>query len=403
MLAIEGGTPVRQTDYPTWPQFGVEEEEALIRSLRQGQWWRVHGSENTLFEAEFAAHHGAPYAVAVANGTVAIELALQALGIGPGDEVIVPAFTFISTSMACQRIGATAVPVDVLPTSLCIDPSAVERALSARTRAIIPVHMSGHLCDMDALCQLAERHGLHIIQDAAHAHGARGRDRKAIGEWGTLACFSFQNFKLMTAGEGGLVLCPTEALRDRVYLHANCGRPPGDRSYRHTVVGTNARLNEFSAAVLRSQLQRLDAQTARRERNAAVLAGALAKVRGVTPQARLPDATVHPHYMYVFCLDDVAGRPAVDRARFVDCLIAEGIPAFRAYEALYNIPSFWLDPAPRGTASDLAAMCPNSERVARTGVWIHHRALLGSETDTLDIATAIEKVLAACDQRETAK
>ncbi len=393
-LAIDGGTPVRKSSYPAWPQFESEEEEALIRSLRQGQWWRVHGSENTQFEAEFAAHHEAPHALAVTNGTVAIELALQALGIGRGDEVIVPAFTFISTSMACQRIGATAVPVDVLPTSLCIDPAAIKLAISERTKAVIPVHMSGHLCDMDAVCTLAQRHGLFVIQDAAHAHGARGRDRKAIGAWGTLACFSFQNFKLMTAGEGGMVLCPTQELRDRVYLHANCGRPLGDRRYQHTVVGTNARLNEFSAAVLRAQLTRLDAQTAVRERNATVLTRALAEVPGVRVQAHLDDATVHPHYMYIFCLEQRAGQPALDRDHVVDCLIAEGLPAFRAYEALYNVPSFWVDPAPRGTPSDYAATCPHSEHVARNGIWIHHRALLGSEADALDIAKAVEKVLA---------
>lgn len=396
-LAIDGGAPVRQSEYPAWPQYGIEEETALLRSLRQGQWWRVHGNENVQFEAEFAAHHRAPYAMALANGTVAIEVALQALGVGCGDEVIVPAFTFVSTSMACQRIGATPVPVDVLPTSLCIDPAAVEAAVTLKTKAIIPVHMSGHFCDMVALRALSDRHGLAIIQDAAHAHGARGPQGKAIGEWGTLACFSFQNFKLMTAGEGGLVLCPSEELRDKVYLHANCGRPQGDRNYQHTVVGTNGRMSEFSAAVLRAQLARLDAQTVVRERNAAILTRALESIEGVRPQAHLTDASVHPHYMYIFSLKPLAGRTPIDRAWFVDALIAEGIPAYRAYEALYNIPCTWLDPAPVGTASDFAGLCPNSERVARTGVWIHHRALLGSESDTLDIAKAIGKVLAWLD------
>lgn len=392
-LAIDGGTPVRQSAYPVWPQFDDEEEAGLLRSLRQGQWWRVHGGENVEFEAEFARHHGAPYAMAVANGTVAIELALQALGIGPGDEVIVPAFTFISTSMACQRIGATAVPADVHRSSFCLDPASAEAAITSRTKAIIPVHMSGHFCDMVALSDLASRHGLAIIQDAAHAHGARGPQGKAVGEWGTLACFSFQNFKLMTAGEGGLILCPTQELRDKVYVYANCGRPAGDRSYQHTVLGTNGRLPEFSAAVLRAQLKRLDKQTAIRERNAAALTRMLAELPGVAVQAHLPDAAVHPHYMYIFCLEPRAGEPSIDRMRFVDCLIAEGIPAYRAYEALYNIPSFWLNPAPAGTAADFAALCPNSERVAKNGIWIHHRALLGTEADTADIAKAINKVL----------
>ena len=119
----------------------------------------------------------------------------------------------------------------------------------------------------------------------------------------------------------------------------------------------------------------------------------LAELPGVAVQAHLPDAAVHPHYMYIFCLEPRAGEPSIDRMRFVDCLIAEGIPAYRAYEALYNIPSFWLNPAPAGTAADFAALCPNSERVAKNGIWIHHRALLGTEADTADIAKAINKVL----------
>ncbi|WP_339434677.1 DegT/DnrJ/EryC1/StrS family aminotransferase [Pseudomonas orientalis] len=393
-LALHGGTPVRQTPYPSWPQFGAAEEIALLRSLHQGQWWRMQGNENLNFEKAFAQLHGAHSAFAVANGTVAIEIALQAAGIVAGDEVIVPAFTFISTSMACQRIGAIAIPVDVLPDTLCIDPAAVEANIGPRTRAIIPVHMSGHMCDMVSLLSIADRHQLVIIQDAAHAHGARGYGDTGIGEYGTLACFSFQNFKLMTAGEGGLVLCPNEELREKVFLYGNCGRPQGDRSYQHTVVGTNARLSEFSAAVLSAQLTRLDVQTQVRQRNAALLFEVLQRSGLVTPQARTEDAHTHPYYMFVFTLNTPSGQAQWDRNQVVEALIAEGIPAFRAYQALYRIPSFWQPPAPsRHDLAHYIGACPVSEQVAQHGIWIHHRALLGNEQDTLDIATAITKVL----------
>jgi 3-amino-5-hydroxybenzoate synthase len=398
-LAIDGGTPVREAAYPAWPHFDGAEETALLRSLHQGQWWRVSGAETVAFEQEFAAYHGAEYAVAVTNGTVALEVALLAGGICPGDEVIVPAFTFISTSMACQRIGAIAVPVDVAANSYCIDPAAVHTRITARTRAIIPVHLSGHFCDMDALAAIADEHSLLIIQDAAHANGATGTGGKPIGAWNTLACFSFQNFKLMTAGEGGLVLCPTKELRDRVYLYSNCGRPAGDRSYQHTVVGTNGRMNEFSAAVLRVQLGRLAEQSARREHNAALLTKVLADTPGVRAQGHTAQATAHPHYMYMVTLEAAADGRLPDRNRVVDCLAAEGIPANRAYQALYRIPSFWLDPAPALTKEQLIAACPVTEHVAANGIWIHHRALLGSEQDTLDIARAIDKVLNAANPR----
>lgn len=393
-LALHGGTPVRQAPYPSWPQFGAAEESALLRSLHQGHWWRMQGNENLNFEKAFAQLHGAHSAFAVANGTVAIEIALQAAGIVAGDEVIVPAFTFISTSMACQRIGATAIPVDVLSDTFCIDPAAVEANIGPRTRAIIPVHMSGHMCDMVRLLSIADRHQLVIIQDAAHAHGARGRADTGIGEYGTLACFSFQNFKLMTAGEGGLVLCPNEELREKVFLYGNCGRPQGDRSYQHTVVGTNARLSEFSAAVLSAQLTRLDFQTQVRQRNAALLFEVLERSGLVTPQARTQDAHTHPYYMFVFTLNTRSGQAKWDRNHVVEALIAEGIPAFRTYQALYRIPSFWQPPAPsEHNLAHYIAACPVSEQVAQHGIWIHHRALLGNEQDTLDIATAITKVL----------
>jgi 3-amino-5-hydroxybenzoate synthase len=392
-LAIDGGTPAIEHDLPAWPYYDQAEETALLRSLHQGQWWRASGEENVRFEAEFAAHHGADHAVTVSNGTVAIELAMLALGIRPGDEIIVPAFTFISTSMAFQRIGAIPVCVDVLADTYCIDPSAVEAAVTPRTRAIIPVHMSGHFADMDALIAIANKYDLAVIQDAAHAHGAAGAGGKRVGEWGTLATFSFQNFKLMTAGEGGIVTCPDAELRERIFLYSNCGRPGSDRAYQHVVVGTNARLGEFSAAVLRAQLKRLDQQTSVREANAALLRDELRDVPEVRVQGRGADATVHPHYMFMMTLEADGRSQPLDRNRVVDCLIAEGVPAARAYQALYRVPSFWLEAAPKVEQSELIRSCPVTEHIAANGLWIHHRALLGTRDDTLAVASALRKVL----------
>lgn len=395
-LAIDGGTPVRANDYPAWPQFDENEEKALLRSLHQGTWWRANGEENEKLEKEFAAFHKAGHALTVSNGTVALEIALQAGGIGPADEVIVPAFTFVSTSMAAQRIGAVPVAVDVLPDSYCIDPKAIETAITSKTKAIIPVHMSGHFCDMPRIMQIAERHNLLVVQDAAHAHGAVGPEGKSVGEWGTMACFSFQNFKLMTAGEGGIITCPTEQLREQAFLISNCGRPANDRNYQHVTVGVNARLPEFSASVLRSQLQRLEQQTITREANASLLSSLLRDDDRLKIQGHSDQAMVHPHYMYMFTLESRA-KNSIDRNHFVECLKAEGLPAFVAYQALYRIPCFNLAPTAGVPLEQYALRCPVTEHIAARGIWLHHRALLGNEADTRDVAAAIGKVLDAHD------
>lgn len=198
------GVVRRAPELPAWPQYSDEERNGLIRALEQGQWWRMGGSEVDSFEREFGDYHGADYTLAVTNGTHALELALQVLGVGPGTEVIVPAFTFISSSQAAQRLGAVAVPVDVDLNTYCIDPAAAAAAVTSRTKAIMPVHMAGQISDMDALAKLSADTGVPLLQDAAHAHGAQWQGRK-VGELGSVAAFSFQNGKLMTPGEGGAV------------------------------------------------------------------------------------------------------------------------------------------------------------------------------------------------------
>jgi 3-amino-5-hydroxybenzoate synthase len=229
--------------------------------------------------------------------------------------------------------------------------------------------------------------GVSLIQDAAHAHGARW-DGRRVGELGTMACFSFQNGKLMTAGEGGAVTFPTPELREQAFVMHNCGRPATDRFYRHEVASSNFRLGEFAGAVLRAQLRRLDQQTRLRERRQARLDGMLAEL-GVIPQGRDPRCEVHPHYMVMFRLD---GSPA-DRDAVVDALVAEGVPAYVNYPPVYHPPAFWLGPRPEGDAAHWAARCPNAEEIGRRGIWLHHRVLLGEDSDLDDVVMALDKVL----------
>jgi 3-amino-5-hydroxybenzoate synthase len=368
-------------EFPSWPQFGAEERTGLIRALEQGQWWRVTGTEVDAFEQEFAEYHGAEHALAVTTGTHALELALQ---------VLVPAFTFISSSQAAQRLGAIAVPVDVDPDIYCIDVSAAEAAIGPNTQAIMPVHMAGQVADMDALAKLSADSGVPLLQDAAHAHGARWQGKK-VGGLGSVAAFSFQNGKLMTAGEGGAVLFPDAEIYEEAFVRHTCGRPRGDQGYFHTVSGSNFRLNEFSAAVLRAQLSRLDEQIAVREQRWPVLAALLAELPGVVPQGRDERCDRNPHYMAMFRVPGIGERR---RAALVDTLTQRGIPAFVAFRAVYRTDAFWETGAPDLSVDQLAHRCPNSEALSQDCVWLHHRVLLGSEAQMHEIVSVLADVLA---------
>ncbi|MFE7270610.1 DegT/DnrJ/EryC1/StrS family aminotransferase [Streptomyces sp. NPDC057623] len=382
-------TVQRNLNFPEWPQYDDAEKTGLIRALEQGQWWRIGGQEVELFEEEFAAYHGAPHALAVTSGTHALELALQVMGVGPGTEVIVPAFTFISSSQAAQRLGAVAVPVDVDPTTYCIDVQATEAAVTDRTRAIMPVHMAGVVADMDALEKLSADSGVGLLQDAAHAHGAEWRGRR-VGDLGSVAAFSFQNGKLMTAGEGGAVTFPEAEQYELAFLRHSCGRPRTDRSYLHRTSGSNFRMNEFSASVLRAQLARLDSQIETREQRWPLLAELLSGIPGVEPQGGDARCTRNPHYMAMF---RIPGITEERRNAVVDTLIERGLPAFAAFRAVYRTAAFWEMAAPEEGVEDIARRCPNSEALTRDCVWLHHRTLLGTEEQMHAIADVVADVL----------
>lgn len=384
-------SPLPTPEYPAWPQFDDTERAALERALVQGQWWRLGGGEVAAFEQEFAEYHGGRYALAVTNGTHALELALQTMGIGPGDEVIVPAITFISSSQAVQRLGAVSVPVDVDLETFCIDADAAAAAITPRTKAIMPVHMAGLMSDMDALAKLSADSGVPLLQDAAHAHGAHWRGQR-VGELGSVAAFSFQNGKLMTAGEGGAVLFTDEEMYEHAFLRHSCGRPRTDRRYLHQIAGTNMRLNEFSAAVLRAQLSRLDGQIELREQRWPVLSRLLADIPGVRPQADDERADRNPHYMAMFRLP---GWNEERRNALVDSLVGAGVPAFAAFRAIYRTDAFWEINSPDETVDQVAARCPNAEAISQDCVWLHHRTLLASEQALEQTAAIVAELVRA--------
>ncbi|MEV4057763.1 3-amino-5-hydroxybenzoate synthase [Amycolatopsis sp. NPDC049688] len=377
--------------FPQWPHYDEAEREGLIRALEQGLWWRMGGDEVNSFEREFAEHHGAEHALAVTNGTHALELALQCMDVGPGTEVIVPAFTFISSSQAAQRLGAVAVPVDVDPDTYCIDVAAAADAITPRTKVIMPVHMAGLMADMDALAKLSADTGVQILQDAAHAHGARWQGKR-VGELGTVATFSFQNGKLMTAGEGGAVLFPEKEMHERAFLRHSCGRPKNDTRYLHLIAGSNMRLNEFSASVLRAQLSRLDDQIALRDERWALLSRLLSGIDGVVPQGDDPRADRNSHYMAMF---RIPGITEERRNALVEKLVSAGLPAFAGFRAIYRTDAFWEIGAPDESLDAVAKRCPNTEAISADCVWLHHRTLLAGEAEMHATAEIIADAVAS--------
>ena len=396
-LAILGGTPVRARPFPAWPVVGEAEEVRLLRTLRSGKWGRLHGEEVAEFEQRFASMHGCRHGVAVVNGTVSLRIALLAAGIRAEDEVIVPPYTFISTASAVIEANAIPVFADIDLQTFNLDPAAVERALTPRTRAIVPVHFAGQPADMDAIMAIARARGLTVIEDAAHAHGASYKGRPA-GSIGHMASFSFQSSKNLTAGEGGIITTNDDALAESCRSIQNCGRVPGGVWYEHHVISGNYRLGEFQGAVLNGQLDRLEAQTRTRDANGRYLSSRIAAVPGLYPQARSGDCTRHSYHLFMLRIDAAAfGAP---RASVLQALAAEGIPCSGGYgfplpqQPLFRNKAF--GPYLAGARERLdyqAARCPASDLICREQcIWLDQTLLLGSRDDMDDIARAFEKV-----------
>lgn len=397
-LAIQGGSPAKSKPFPVWPIYDERERAALNEVLESRVWWRTPGTKTLQFERAFAAAHQAKHGIAVTNGTHALEVALAALGVGPGDEVIVPNATFVATASAVLFAGALPVLVDVSADSYCIDPELAEAAISANTKAIIAVHMGGRPADLDQLTALARKHGIALLEDAAHAHGSEWRGRK-VGAFGSGGTFSFQASKNMTAGEGGMIISNDDDFERLARATHDCGRMPGQWFYSHYVYGSNYRLSEWQGAVLLAQLTRLDEQTARRHANGRLLDQLLSAIPGVRPQSQDARITRNGQYAYIFHYDSRAFA-SIPTARFVEALEAEGMPTQAPYPPLHKLDLFTsgayrerLSGAQAAAKHDfLSDAFPNSDREAGETVWITQNALLGDEEDMREIAAAIKKI-----------
>lgn len=335
-LACEGGSPVCSQPLPGWPQYSEEEVAAVSEVLRSGRvnyWTGEHGKK---FEQEYAAYTEMPYAVALGNGTQALELALVALGIGPDDEVIVPSRTFIATASSVVMRGGKPVVVDIDPETQNIDPAKIEAALTAKTRAIIVVHLGGWPCEMDAIIDIARRHQLLLIEDCAQAHGATYKG-KPVGSFGDAAAFSFCQDKIMsTGGEGGMLLLRDEQAWRRAWAFKDHGKdyelvyhaqhPPGHR-WLHTSFGTNWRMTEMQAAIGRIQLRRLDDWQALRQKYALQLSAWLADVPGIHVPV-VPEHMRHAYYRLYVSIEPSCLQPGWNQDRIVEAVVAEGVNIF---------------------------------------------------------------------------
>jgi len=396
--AVLGGAPVRTFDYPSWPVWDDGERDGLLRVLDAGGWWQGSGNVAATFATEFAGYHGARFGMALTNGTHTLEAALIACDVGDGDEVIVPGMTFVASAGAALAVNATPVLVDIDPDTLCIDVAAAEAAITPRTKAIIAVHVAGAAADLDALTDLCARRGLRLIEDCAHAHGTFWRGR-GVGSWGDFGSFSMQRSKLMTAGEGGVLICNDEELRDRAWAYADCGRAKGEWFYHHPTYGSNLRMTEWQGAVLRAQLARFPEQNRIRNDNAIALNAALDEVPGLSAPRRDPRMDSQGNYCFVIHYDSeqFAGLPlqAFERA-----LAAEGIPMGVSYPSLSDLALFRnRNFAPRlrehAPTIDYSTLhLPHAEHAAASTVWLQHRLLLADREDVLDVARAAARIQA---------
>lgn len=394
-LAHYGGSKSIEKNFE-WPVFDENEIKAVEEVLRSGKWGSPNCQDKVAeFEREFAAFCGTRYAVSCVNGSVSLRIALIASGIRPGDEVIVPPYTFIATASTVIECNAVPVFVDISPDTCNIDPGKIEAVITPRTKAIVPVHFGGLTCDMEAILAIAEKHGLTVIEDAAHAHGSEYKGRK-LGSIGKAGSFSFQSSKNMTSGEGGVVVTNDEEMYKMMSSLRNVGRVEGGQWYDHFNAGCNYRITQMQAVILSEQLKRLDAQTRIRHENGRYLTDLLNGIEGVTPVQGGVGETLNSFHLFIFRYDPSAFG-GLSRNEFVDLLNSEGVPSLRGYPfPLYKQPLFqekrFMCYAIPEEVDYTQVSCPEAEKICGESVWILQNALLTDKKDMEDFAAAIRKI-----------
>lgn len=390
-LALLGGSPALKEAPPAWPVFDESDRKALNGVLESRIWGGYHESVGEL-ERQFAAYHGAEYGIALANGTVSLEIALSSAGIKPGDEVLVSPITFVASATAILRVGAVPVFVDIDPETINLDANKVAAHISKRTRAIVVVHFAGHPADLDQLTELCDQHGLAMIEDCAHAHGAEWQEQR-VGSFGRFGSFSFQASKNMTAGEGGMLITNDAELAERARSISNQGRRSGGAWYEHARLGTNARLTGFQATLLLNQLQRLPQQLETRMTRARRLQTALRTIAGLKPTPQTLDERVSTHGFHIFSMKfDQEAFGGASRERVIEAMQAEGLPVTAGYpQPIYRNELFSMH-------AHVVHDCSEAETYCRTSMWLPHNALLADDQWIDAAIVAVRKVRENVDE-----
>ena len=397
-LAIDGGAKVFPEDFSlgNWPPVYPETAEKLSK-LYMSQKWSFYGAIELAFSANFAKYHDARFGTFMVNGTTTLETALKALGVGPGDEVIVPAWTWLATGMAPLYVGATPVFVDGEKDTFCMDPAAFEAAITPRTKAVIPVHLFGSVADLDRICAIARKHGIKVVEDCAHAHGAKWNG-KGVGSFGDVGSFSFQQSKIMTAGEGGLCTTNDEALFDLIGRYSHIGYALGNKQGKPSAPppvdldSRNYRCTEFQALILQDQLDHLEEDSRRRQANADYLHAELGKIPGLSTQAPGRCATMQSYYVYGITVDPAMLKPGKTRDDVIAAVAAEGAPGiFAGWGAIACRQRLWnVSPSRYRIESSEVVEEIIRNRVILTGIqWLN-----GSRTNCEKLVEAFRKVMA---------
>jgi len=385
-LAIDGGEPVRMEPFPGWPMSDENELQALKDVLMSGK-WGVNNQNVQEFEDKYAEFMGVEHSIAVTSGTMALTITLIAAGIGRGDEVIIPPYTFTATAGCVFAVNATPVFADIDSDTFNLDPKEMEKVITDKTKAVMPVHIAGGPADMDGIMEVAKKHNLVVIEDACQAHAAEWCGKK-VGGIGDIGCFSFQASKNLCAGEGGIITTNNKELADECWSYHNCGRVKDGARYEQRGLGANFRMTAWQAAILLAQMERLVEQTETRNRNGLYLSEKLSEIEGIEPTRRDEKVTTHAYHLYMFKYhaDKFGGAP---RARFLEALSAEGIPCSRGYHPLYKNDAF----GPDGVVDYSDLHLPVVEKVCdEQAVWFKQSMLLGDQQDMDDIIKAIKKI-----------
>ena len=392
-LAIHGGDPVRSRPFSVWPRPTSDLKDAIISTL-ENEGWGVGSTAITRFEEKFADFHDAKYCISTSSGTTALWVALKAAGVKAGDEVIVPPYTFIATASAVLMANAVPVFVDIDENTLNIDPELIEKAITEKTKAIMPVHIAGNPADMDRILAIGSKYGISILEDAAQAHGAEWNNTK-VGALGLGGIFSFQTSKNMTAGEGGAIISNDEGFYETCFSYHNCGRTKGGEFYEHQFLGGNFRLNAMATSMLMPQIESIQDDMDRRDKNRKQLDDALSQIDGITVNGSYDGATRQANHIYLVRYDESRFN-GISREIFFKAMQAEGVFTYMGYTPIYREKLFVTDTDeyPWLKNYDFASMkMPITERIAdKESVWLKQNHLLGGSEDIQDIIDAFTKV-----------